>query len=158
MTTGMSEEPDDGEGGLPVLLALKTFWGVAAVLGLAGYSLLHTFNDQEAVEAAVALRPEPGPAASPHKPGPVKIGNETMYPFIAPEPSLVVHLACNQEDARVARIYDPQPAGRSVILRIDQSLDEMRQLYAGTDTRYPKDTRLVTTPCTQAMIDSGDFP
>ena len=158
MIPGRSDEPLAGEGGLPVLLVLKTFWGVASLLALAAYSLLHTVNEDPSAESAVVVQPRAAPTATRLKSGPVVIGNVTMYPSMAPEPSLVVHFACNQEDARVARIYDPQPAGRSVILRIDQSLDEMRQLYAGTDKRYPKDTRLVTTPCTQALIDSGGFP
>jgi hypothetical protein len=88
----------------------------------------------------------------------VLIGNKVLYPPPPQYSPLVVHLACDQDDARLARIFDPPPSGQAIVLRFDQSADEMRLLATGKDLQFPKDTRLVTTPCMQAMIEHGEFP
>ena len=151
---------EDVTGISSVVLVLKTFWGIAAVLGLASYSLLLSVNDDDTAAGAGegARRPEAIPSPAFVKSGPIVIGNVTMYPFTATEPPVVVHLACDAEEARLARMYDAPPPGRSVILRIDQSLERMRRIYQGGDPQFPPDARIVTTPCIQGMIDRGEFP
>jgi len=131
---------------------LQTFSGLTILLGLAVYSFVQVLSYQpvatEIVQTAVR-RPAP-----------------EWEPFFASNPTpstpvfepMVVHFACGQEDARWARTYDPPPSGRSLILRLDQSPEQMRALYAGADPQFPKDTRIVTTPCTQELIDRGEFP
>jgi hypothetical protein len=151
---------DDVKSGLPLLTALKTFWGITAILGLAGYSLLHSLDDQSVAAGVVAQTslPEAVPTALPRVKGPVVIGNVTMYPFVAQEPSAIVHLACDAEEARLVRTYDAPPAGRGIVLRLDQSAADMKLLYQRGDPRFPGDTRIITTPCIQGMIDRGEFP
>ncbi len=138
------------EPGLPLLRLLQTFWGLAVIVALAGYS------------AYEAYRVEPPPVrilqARGLPPRAVVTGNAVVNPLLALEPSVTVHFACAEEDARIARIYDPPLNGRAMILRLDQSADQMRLVLAGTDGKFPADTRIVTTPCVQDMIDGGEFP
>ena len=153
-------EDEDAITGLPVVIVLKTFWGIAAIAALAGYSLFHTFDDPSAAANPVVqtYSVEPAPTAIPRKSGPIVIGNVTMYPFVTQEPSATVHLVCDAEEARLVRTYDPPPSGRGIVLRLDQSLEDMRLVYRGGDPRFPGDTRIITAPCIQGMIDRGEFP
>jgi hypothetical protein len=144
---GLPAPPGERPPPLP-LWALQTFWGLAAVLALGVYSLVHTLN----YEAPVRVVPPRG-----FPPQPVITGNARILPNAPIEP-MVIHFACNQDDARWVRIYDPPASGRSIILRIDQSPDLMRAVYSGEDNNFPRDARVVTTPCTQALIDNKEFP
>ena len=131
--------------------------GLLVIVALAGYSVVHALP-QEGPEAVVLGRPGASiTKAAAASPG-VMIGNKVFYPAPPQPHRLVVHLACNQDDARLARIYDPPATGQAIILRLDQSAQEMRLLFDGKGTQFPSDTRLVTTPCMQAMIEHGEFP
>jgi hypothetical protein len=145
---GLPPPPGERPAPLPVW-ALQTFWGLAAVLALGVYSLVHTLN----YEPPLRVVPPRG-----FPPQPVVTGNARSLPTSFVDDPMVIHFACNQEDARWARVYDPPASGRSVILRFDQSPDLMRSIYSGDDNQFPKNARVVTTPCTQAMIDNMEFP
>jgi hypothetical protein len=134
---------------LPFLRLLPTFSGLAIVVSLAAYTLFQTVTQDASITVAPA-RSSPAQLGIVASAGP--------YPVPMPEP-LVVHLACDQEDATLARIHDPPPPGRyPFVLRLDQVPEDMRALYRGDDTVFPRDARIVTTPCLQALIDSGAFP
>lgn len=145
---GLSGLRIDGSA-LPVIRVLQNFWGLTAVIALGVYALFHTMT----YEAPVTVRPPAN--VSPQV---FVTSNIGPFPAMAQEPP-VAYLACNQDDARLVRIHDPPPPGRyPFFLRLDQVADQMRSLYQGTGTVFPKDTRLVTTPCLQDMIDRGEFP
>jgi len=136
-----------------VVSLISTFWGLAAVLALGAYTTVHSFNyEPPAPKTPQTARMRPLPPRAPVVP---YTGALVTSGGLEP---MIVHLACNQEDARWARVYDPPSSGRGMILRIDQSADLMRALYAGEKTQFPVDTRVVTTPCTQTMIENGEFP
>lgn len=138
---------------LPVWL-LQTFWGLAAVIGLGLYTA-HDVLTRDAVPPTVRL----AAASVPRPPlSPIVTGNAVPYPANLAREPLIVHFACDPEDARIARMIDPPPSGRPIVLRLDQSAEEMRSLYRGTHPLFPVDTRIVTTSCTQALIDRGEFP
>lgn len=71
---------------------------------------------------------------------------------------LSVHFACAEDDARVVRFYEAPPSGRIIVLRLDQSAEQMKDIYLGMDPRFPTDTRIIATPCVQDMIDLKAFP
>jgi hypothetical protein len=153
-------DPDgarDYGGGEPGSLRgiLQILPGLVVIMVLAGYSFVHSLPEAEPKRAVLGAPGQARPA--PASQG-VLIGNKVFYPPV-PEPlTLIVHFACNQDDARLARIYDPPASGTPIIMRLDQSLEEMHLLVAGKDPLFPRNTRIVTTPCVQAMIEHGEFP
>jgi hypothetical protein len=152
-------EPDDDsreEVSLSGILRLGS--GIAVLVVLAGYSLIHALGTGEPAPRVIGGGTIARAAAVLKSQQPVYIGGKAFYPALPVEAQLVVHFACDQEDARIARIYDPPPSGRAIILRIDQSADQMHAIYEGTDPQFPSTTRVVTTPCMQALIDHGAFP
>jgi hypothetical protein len=152
------ERDEDARQAPSLLGVLRLSWGLAAILALAGYSFVHTLTAAQPVPRVIGGGTVANAAAVMRSQQPVYIGGKAFYPAPPVEGPLVVHLTCDEEDARIARTYDALPGGRGLVLRLDQSSDEMRNLYFGRDPKYPKDTRLITTPCMQALIDYGEFP
>lgn len=151
--------PDDDfreDVSLPGILRLGS--GIVVLVVLAGYSLIHALDSGEPPPRVIGGGTIARAAAVLKSQQPVYIGGKAFYPAPPVEQEPVVYFACDQEDARIARVYDPPPSGRAVILRIDQSIDQMRAIYEGTDSQFPATTRIVTTPCMQALIDHGAFP
>jgi len=136
--------------GAGLLRALQSVSGLVFVLAVGAYTL---FGAAYAEPEEIVMRPARGLPQQP-----VITGNAVPAWVLPVEPSLVVHLACAADDAQVARVYDAAPTGRGLVLRLDQSRDEISAVIRGTDRRYPADTRLVTTPCMQQLLDSGEFP
>ncbi len=154
---GPREHDEDAHEGTTLLGILRLCSGVVAILVLAGYSLANTLSDGRPAPTVVGSAGRLS-AVVARQVQPVYIGGKAFYPAPLVETPLIVHLACDQEDARIVRVYDSPPGGRALVLRLDQVPDEMRHIYEGTDPRYPKNVRLVTTPCMQALIEYGDFP
>ncbi|MGE0059579.1 MAG: hypothetical protein AB7P33_14215 [Dehalococcoidia bacterium] len=154
---GPREHDEDAQEGTSLLGIVRLCWGVAAILVLAAYSLIHTLGDGRQAPTVIGSAGRLSANAA-RQVQPVYIGGKAFYPAAPVETPLIVHLACDQEEARIVRTYDSPPGGRALVLRLDQVPDEMRRVYEGTDPRYPKDVRIVATPCMQALMDYGDFP
>jgi hypothetical protein len=131
---------------------LKTFWGLAMILGLGGFSIYHAAHqdgdgatdgrraaviDHSTVTLSV-------PAATP-------IGG---FPTPAP---LTAFLACNGQDGDAARFYVPA-AGGYVVLRVDTDDALVRALLAGEPTRFGTRVNVVQTPCLRSLVREGHFP
>ena len=148
--------PSPYGGSLSVLQVLSTFWGLAAVLALGGYTLYDAVMGGQTGSATAAGRPASN--ASFSSSGIAAVSTGGPYPAIEPEP-MVLYLACSQEDVSFDRISNRPPPGRyPFTLRLDQTPEDIRAVLNGTDTVYPKDARIVKTPCIQGMIDRGEFP
>ena len=137
------------EGGAPfVLHLLSTFWGVAVLLVLGGYTLTETLTYESSVQLSQERSASsPSSSAVPFVPsGP--------FPDVQQEP-MIIHIACSQQDASQVRT----PPGRyPFTMRLDQVPEDIRALLRGTDTVFPKNARIVMTPCMQALVENGEFP
>jgi hypothetical protein len=142
-------------GGLRLFQALPTFWGVAVLIALAGYSLVEATTAGSRVASTARSMDVPVTSSSASI---TSAGNAGPYPALEPEP-MVLYLACNQEDASFDRISNRPPPGRyPFTMRLDQVPDDIRAVLNGSDTTFPKDARVVKTQCIQGMIDSGALP
>ncbi len=135
---------------------LQTFWGLAVIVGLGGYSLYEAAQPTDAsfgrasggsgsssaavVVPTIDLTPRPAPPGG--------------YPTPSP---LTIFFACNGSDGDSVRYYVPAPGGY-VVLRTDTDRDAIVALLNGEPTRYPANANLVQTPCVRSMIRSGTFP
>jgi hypothetical protein len=156
-TRGREHDEDAREApSLPAILRQSS--GLAAILVLACYCLFQTLTAEKPAHAIIVAGTVAKAAEVVRLQQPVYIGGKAFYPAPPAEPQLIIHFACDQEDARIVRLYDALPGGRNFILRLDQSAEEMRNVYRGTDPHYPSDLRIVTTPCMQALFDGGEFP
>jgi hypothetical protein len=130
---------------------ISTFWGLAVLLLLAGYSFEHAVHPEPAAtgtrSAAVEAHHESAAFASFVPPA--------SYPEVERVPP-ILSLICNADDVRTGGSLG---AGRYLItMRFDQVPDDIRALLNGTDTVFPKDALISMSPCIRGMIDRGELP
>lgn len=136
------------------LRLLSTFWGVAVLVLLAGYSIVHAVDQapaaggaQRTALAAAAATAQPASPFASFVPA-------ASYPEVAREP-VVLNIACGADDVQ----RGGGGAGRyPITMRFDQVPDDIRALVAGTDTVFPKDARVNMSPCIRGMIERGELP
>lgn len=141
-------------GGIGILKLLQTFWGLAVLAGLGGYSFYQTMQPSNGAESpsrdarleVAQLLPNqpPTPYSTP-------FGG---YPTPAP---LTIFLACDGTDADAVRYYVPAPGG-SVSLRVDVDRDLVVALLREEPTRFGASPNLVQTPCIRGHIRAGRLP
>jgi hypothetical protein len=136
----------------PVRL-VSTFWGLAAVLLLGAYSVLHAVDQAPAAVAtssssAAAQEQQRSPAFASFVP-------PASYPEVERVPP-ILYLTCGPDDVRVGGSLG---AGRYLItMRLDQVPDDIRALISGADTVFPKDVWISLSPCIKGMVDRGELP
>lgn len=135
-------------GGL--LKLLQTFWGLAVIAGLGGYSLYEVLTaDRAAPRPALAM--SAAPTGTPEPPRPTPIGG---YPTPAP---MNIFLTCDGPDGAAVPQYLSSPGGFAV-LRVDVDRELIIEVMAGTSTRFPANANLVQSPCMRSLLRSGAFP
>ena len=131
---------------------IQTFWGLAVVLGIGGYSLYET---------VLSSGTEPSSARAPSAALVLPTPNRTPLPtplggYPTPSP-LTIFFACDGPDGDAVRYYVSAPGG-SVVLRIDVDRDLVVALMNGEPTRFPANANLVQSACVRSLIRQGRFP
>jgi hypothetical protein len=138
--------------GSGLLQFLQTFWGLAVVIGLGGFSVYHAAhqgNNRATGGRNAAVIDHM--TATPSMPAATPIGG---FPTPAP---LTAFLACKGQDGDAARFYVPAPGGY-VVLRADTDDALVRALLAGEPTRFGTRVNVVQTPCLRSLVREGRFP
>lgn len=140
--------------GLGIYRLVQTFWGLAVVLGLGGYTLYQAVQPP-AIESG-SSRPSRNLVAFVQPtvdltPRPTPLGG---YPTPSP---LTIFLACDGRDGDSVRFYVPT-AGGYVVLRVDVDRDAIVAILNGESTRFPPNAILIQTPCVRNLIRSGALP
>ncbi len=147
---GQSTSEQEGAG---LLRRLPSFWSVAVLLILAGYSVVHAVDQAPAQSTGASVRLAAVDADQP-KTSFAGYVPPTSLPEIARDP-VVLNIACGADDVQ----RGGGGAGRyPITMRFDQVPEDIRALIAGTDTVFPKDARINMSPCIRGMIERGELP
>jgi hypothetical protein len=140
-------------GGMGLLKLLQTFWGLAVLVGLGGYSLYEATQPSDSSESAPSNSEsfallQPTSIPTPH--------STPMGGYPTPSP-LTLFLACDGADGSSAPYY-VSSAGGYVVLRLDVDRDAVVALLKGEPTRFPANATQVQTPSLRGHIRAGRLP
>lgn len=139
--------------GVGLLRLLSTFWGVAVLLVLGGYSIVQAVSIAPAQSTTPSVRLAALDADPPKTSFPGYVP-PALLPEVAREP-VVLNLACGADDVQ----RGSGGAGRyPITMRFDQVPDDIRAVLGGTDTVFPKDARINMSPCIRGMLERGELP